>query len=571
MPCLPFDVPVYRIAGQTNSYAFDDRNINYEEIEQAQRAAQAQASLSMIGILGQTQDGPDPLDYGTNLYLQIALADNNNVSVQATNVQWDKYLELLSKTDLVSQVVWTPEQEIILYAGDPHDAVFTVSENGRTNLFFWAVEGSSHVGIDTSQDRNAIRPSPCYAGRPGIFTVHRDSRTGQESPLTVWYQVSGSGTNGLDYTNVSGSVTIEAYQYWQPIEVDALPRSILTNQTVTITLLMTNDYVPDPMYAQSATILIEPNVFSLVANVPDPVGLDYHTLTHSLLVSVDPELYPSRQTNFLRIATNGVVSHWADVTGLICPVTIATVKTSTNGFVEGDMYFGTTDPGGIGWLSANGVQSNIDWVSLSGYLKPVGGLYVDQTGVFGGDLIATTGGDYTGVGDPGSLWRINWTRDATQVASFDMPLGGVITLTNDVAQWGPWAGKIITGQAPEPEPFLDQPEIYAINTNGQITTHYLRIQPEQFNLIPPNQPFYCCDSLSYAVWKVPAAVFTNHVGQLLITGMGLVDHEVLPALFIVRWDAGITNFVIEKINTPDFVGCLEDGTFAPIDIPCLPQ
>jgi hypothetical protein len=76
LPCLPFDVPVYRIAGKTNSYAFDDRNINYDEMEQAQRAAQAQASLSMSGILGQTQDGPDPLDYGTNLYLQIALADN---------------------------------------------------------------------------------------------------------------------------------------------------------------------------------------------------------------------------------------------------------------------------------------------------------------------------------------------------------------------------------------------------------------------------------------------------------------------------------------------------------------
>jgi hypothetical protein len=75
MPFLPFDVPVYRIAGQTNSYAFDDRDINYDEMEQAQRAAQAQASLSMSAIRGQTPDGPDPLDYGTNLYLQIALAE----------------------------------------------------------------------------------------------------------------------------------------------------------------------------------------------------------------------------------------------------------------------------------------------------------------------------------------------------------------------------------------------------------------------------------------------------------------------------------------------------------------
>jgi hypothetical protein len=75
LPCLPFDVPVYRIAGKTNSYAFDDRAINYIEMEQAQQAAQAQASLSMSGILSQTLDALDPLDYGTNLYLQISLAE----------------------------------------------------------------------------------------------------------------------------------------------------------------------------------------------------------------------------------------------------------------------------------------------------------------------------------------------------------------------------------------------------------------------------------------------------------------------------------------------------------------
>lgn len=84
LPCLPFDVPVYRIAGKTNGYAFDDRDINYDEIEQAQRAAQTHASLSMSGILGQTQDAPDPLDYGTNLYLQIALAEISPASLSGS-------------------------------------------------------------------------------------------------------------------------------------------------------------------------------------------------------------------------------------------------------------------------------------------------------------------------------------------------------------------------------------------------------------------------------------------------------------------------------------------------------
>ena len=37
LPSLPFDVPVYRLAGQMNGYVFDDRNINYDEIAQARR------------------------------------------------------------------------------------------------------------------------------------------------------------------------------------------------------------------------------------------------------------------------------------------------------------------------------------------------------------------------------------------------------------------------------------------------------------------------------------------------------------------------------------------------------
>jgi len=84
LPCLPFDVPVYHIAGKTNSYAFDDRAICYDEMEQAQQAAQAQASLSMSGVLSQTQDGPDPLDYRTNLFLQMALAAISLASVSGS-------------------------------------------------------------------------------------------------------------------------------------------------------------------------------------------------------------------------------------------------------------------------------------------------------------------------------------------------------------------------------------------------------------------------------------------------------------------------------------------------------
>jgi hypothetical protein len=369
----------------------------------------------------------------------------------------------------------------------------------------------------------------------------------------------------VDYTYLNGSVTIpEGYWDW-PIDVAPVASLFGSNLTVTVTLVMTNGYLADPR-GPSATVLIEANVFSLVAAATNAVGLDYHSPTKSLLVSVDPGFDANHPTNFVRIDTNGALTHWADVAGITHPVTMATVKRSTNGVVQGDTYFGTEDPIGIGWLSADGTRSSNNWVTLTGYLAPIGGLYMDQTGVFGGDLIVTTGGDYTwGIG-PGSVWRVSSSSNATKVADFIVALGGVITLTNDATQWGPWAGKIITGQAPESD--LLQPEIYAIDTNGQVATNYLGIEPEHFNLIPTNQAFYCCDAFANAVWKMPADVFKNHVGQLLITGVGLVGTEQPSALFTVHWDAGVTNFVVEEIYAPDFIGGLEDGAFAPIDIPC---
>ncbi len=130
-------------------------------------------------------------------------------------------------------------------------------------------------------------------------------------------------------------------------------------------------------------------------------------------------------------------------------------------------------------------------------------------------------------------------------------------------------GKIITGQAPED--LLADPEIYAVDTNGQVATFHLGIEPEHINLIPPNQAFYCADCVAGVVWKVPSDVFTNHVGQLLITGVGTVGTPQPSALFTVHWDAGAATFVVEEIYAPDFVGCLEDGTFAPIEFPCQPR
>lgn len=135
-----------------------------------------------------------------------------------------------------------------------------------------------------------------------------------------------------------------------------------------------------------------------------------------------------------------------------------------------------------------------------------GGFYVDQSGSFGGDLIAVTGGS---AGEGGEVWRINSSTNATRLANLtnDLPfphLEGVITLTNDVTRWGPWAGKIITG-AESHEP----PLVHAISTNGQVQSFALGIHPEDFDIVRTNQDLYACDQEAGLIIRISHTFLTN--------------------------------------------------------------
>ena len=77
-----------------------------------------------------------------------------------------------------------------------------------------------------------------------------------------------------------------------------------------------------------------------------------------------------------------------------------------------------------------------------------GGVHVDRTGVFNGDLIAVT--------TVGNVWRINSDGEPTFLAHAQAPTGGpvgpefaslegVTTVPDIPEKYGPWAGKIVAG------------------------------------------------------------------------------------------------------------------------------
>ncbi len=324
--------------------------------------------------------------------------------------------------------------------------------------------------------------------------------------LTVVYRISGTASNGVDYTTLSGSVIVPAGATQTNITVRPLEDPCVDfDETVTLSLVLTNGYLIYPQFS-SATITISdylPNAFCpVVTNLNGPVGIDYYAPSNWLVASLN---YANGEPNsFIRVDTNGFPTNWSGVHGLTEEVKVAT------------------------------------------------------SGSFGGDLIAVTGNRPD---EGGGVWRINSSGNATPLANItNTHLEGVITLTYDVQKWGPWAGKIITGAES-----LSPPLVYAVDTNGTVTSFALGIEPEDFDLIPTNQDLYCVDETFGQIVKFPGTLLTNYWSDLLITqsGDGAGD---FGALFIVHWDSTNSTFVTRRIP---YTSQFEHVTFAPMNIPCL--
>jgi hypothetical protein len=566
---LPFNrfpsLPLYVVDLSKNIFLIDDRSVDYDALN-AKMLAEAPESDSE-----EQMNGP-AYDYPTNvLWIELYAHDPTNALAYLTlhNTRSNYYYQLLSKLDL-NDPEWTFRQIVQDVYGTNQVYFDPVPSDPQEKEFFRGVEGVTVASVYRALD--AIEPNSAItnAGQTGYFQVSR--LDAPDWPLSVVYRISGSASNGVDYTNLSGTITIPANEYNTYLYVSPIEDNLVEfDETVTLSLALTNGYLVDSNYA-SATITISDNygtnLFTVVAtNLDKPVGLDYHPPTQSLLVSV--HYYSSDDPSFLRIDSNGVVTAWSGITNLTEEKKIAVVKTTANGFTQGEMFFGTGINGVIGWLSADGTVSNLNWITLTNETTETlfrGSLYVDQTGIFSNALIAVTGGS---ADQGGEVWRIHSRTNATRLANITNSttphLEGVITLTNDVQKWGPWAGKIITGAESKVPPL-----IHGIDTNGVVTSFDLGIEPEDFDIIPPYQDLYIADYVEGRILKLSSNLLTNFVGDMLVTQAGDGVFGGHPRkLFFAHWDG---TFQIRSITGPDSLTTgIEHCTFAPINLPNIPQ
>ncbi|TSA41349.1 MAG: hypothetical protein D4R57_00715 [Verrucomicrobiales bacterium] len=443
--------------------------------------------------------------------------------------------------------------------------------------------------VSITQVQHATEPGFGITVPPqvGIFRIERydsHSPTMALPALTILFQISGTASNNIDYTNLVGSVTFAAGETVTNIFVHPVGDLLFEgDETVTVDLQLSGEkYFIDPSAAQATLTISDGSGFQLVAvNISSPPGIDYHQPSNSLIVSCNSAA-GGIPFNFVRIYTNtvssnivSVVTNWSNVHGVGDELKLVTAKTTANGFTNGDMFFSSDM--GIGWLSADGTRSNLNWCVLTNSFEtnslPIrGGLCFDTTGLFSNQLIVVTSPGTQSPGNKG-VWRIrsNGTNGIpTLITNINTPhLEGVTVIPNDVARWGPWAGKIVTGDEVNFPPL-----IYAIASNGVVTNYDTTtftsggILPEDFDIIPANQDLYVCDQARSAVAKLSRNYFTNFVGDLLITDELSSPHS----MFIVHWNAATTNFTTVPIPfqySDGVEGMFEHVTFAPLNLPPL--
>lgn len=107
------------------------------------------------------------------------------------------------------------------------------------------------------------------------------------------------------------------------------------------------------------------------------------------------------------------------------------VKTNTStGFNPGDTFFTPQDPGTIGWISSDASRWSNQWLTIFAESNSFrGDIYVDQTAIWGGDLLVVSGESGGLLNQNMNIWRVSTNKQASLVASIPTShLEGLLTL-----------------------------------------------------------------------------------------------------------------------------------------------
>ncbi|HET7436830.1 MAG TPA: PKD domain-containing protein [Thermoanaerobaculia bacterium] len=202
--------------------------------------------------------------------------------------------------------------------------------------------------------------------------------------------------------------------------------------------------------------------------------------------------------DFELIAADGKHRAFSAAEGLARGARIATSRGEAGTIKAGSLFAPAANK--IVRVSADGATVQAAWATLPS-TETINAITVDRGGAFGGDVIAVT--------ESGGVWRINASGAAVRIATTGVALGSVTTLADDAGRHGPWSARILAGAA-------QQPMLYAIAADGQITSHQTSVVARDLAVVTAHENFFGVDPADHKVWGARSGAFAAMVGDVVL-------------------------------------------------------
>ena len=202
--------------------------------------------LSVIGLSAAIGANAQPSFDTNSRWLESAILDRTNIWLWLHGTAKGENYQLLSTTNL-SSTNWDLG-EIIWYTHDG-GAEFPFRPMTNSMRFFRAHHAQPMLALFNVQ--NSIVPDSAHTnGQVGIMGMWNETGWGPTNyDITAYYTISGGAAqSGIDYSNLSGVVTIPAGTNYAPIYIYPIENGLKPGQTIILKLAQNTNYLIDTVY-----------------------------------------------------------------------------------------------------------------------------------------------------------------------------------------------------------------------------------------------------------------------------------------------------------------------------------